>query len=79
ATLASDLLAVTDSVDSYLLESARVFDVYRGGGLGAGRKSVAIRYVFRAPDHTLTGDEVAALRESLIEAARSVGATLRGA
>jgi phenylalanyl-tRNA synthetase beta chain len=55
-----------------------VFDEYRGVNLPSGRKSLAIRYVFRAQDHTLTTEEATALRNDLIAAAKSVGATLRG-
>jgi len=36
-----------------LLRSARVFDLYEGEQLGAGRKSLALRLEFRAPDRTL--------------------------
>jgi len=35
-----------------------VFDVYQGKGLPEGTKSLAFSLVFRAPDRTLTDDEV---------------------
>lgn len=41
-----------------LLESIQVFDVYRGIQTGLGKKSVAFALIFRAPDRTLTDDEV---------------------
>ena len=41
-----------------LLESLRMFDVYRGAQLGEGKKSVAFNYTFRAADHTLTEAEI---------------------
>ncbi len=40
------------------LEDAFVFDVYRGKGVPEGRKSVAVRLVFRLPDRTMTDEEV---------------------
>jgi phenylalanyl-tRNA synthetase beta chain len=55
-----------------------VFDEYRGANLPPGRKSLAIRYVVRAQDHTMTTEEAAALRSDLITAAQAIGATLRG-
>ena len=61
-----------------MLESARVFDEYRGSGLPAGHKSLAVRYVYRAPDHTLTTEEAASVRNDVIAAAAAVGAVLRG-
>ena len=41
-----------------LLESVRVIDEYRGAGIGAGRRSLAVRLVLRSPDRTLRDAEV---------------------
>jgi phenylalanyl-tRNA synthetase beta chain len=60
-----------------LLRSAEVFDLYRGEQLGEGKKSLALRLSFRAPDRTLTDEEVAPLRESIREALAAVGGSLR--
>jgi phenylalanyl-tRNA synthetase beta chain len=63
-----------------LLESVRLFDVYTGEQLGAGRKSLAYKLTFRAPDRTLTVEEAVTARDAAVaEAAARVGATLRGA
>ena len=35
-----------------------MFDVYRGIQVGANKKSVAFSLIFRAPDRTLTDEEV---------------------
>jgi phenylalanyl-tRNA synthetase beta chain len=40
------------------VETVDVFDVYQGAGLPEGKKSLAFTLVFRAPDRTLTDDEV---------------------
>jgi phenylalanyl-tRNA synthetase beta chain len=40
------------------LESLRLFDVYRGTPLGPDERSLAFRLVFRAPDRTLTEEEI---------------------
>ena len=62
-----------------LLESLRLFDVYRGEQLGTDRKSLAFTLRFRATDRTLTADEVSVLRhEAVAEASRRTGAMLRG-
>lgn len=50
------------------LGEARVFDVYRGDQVGSGRKSVALHLVFRAPDRTLSDDDVAVLRARIVDA-----------
>jgi phenylalanyl-tRNA synthetase beta chain len=66
-----------------LLESVRLFDVYRGEQLGGGAdnvRSLAYTLRFRAPDRTLTVEEVSALRTRAVEeAGRRTGAVLRGA
>jgi phenylalanyl-tRNA synthetase beta chain len=41
-----------------MLESCRLFDVFEGPPVPEGRKSLAYSLSFRAPDRTLTDDEV---------------------
>jgi phenylalanyl-tRNA synthetase beta chain len=61
-----------------LLESASLLDIYRGDQVGPGRKSLAYRLVFRAPDRTLTTKEVNGLRDQgIAAAAAAVGAVQR--
>jgi phenylalanyl-tRNA synthetase beta chain len=60
-----------------LLAGAEVFDVYRGDQLGEGRKSLALRLEFRAPDRTLTDAEVAELRERIKSELGGIGGSLR--
>ncbi|MDX6660125.1 MAG: phenylalanyl-tRNA synthetase beta chain, partial [Solirubrobacteraceae bacterium] len=61
-----------------LLRRAEVFDVYRGEQVGEGRVSLALALEFRAPDRTLTDDEVAELRAAIADALkREVGGELR--
>ncbi|MEU3454361.1 phenylalanine--tRNA ligase subunit beta [Micromonospora sp. NPDC006766] len=63
-----------------LLEDVRLFDVYAAEQLGAGRRSLAYKLTFRAPDRTLAGEEAVAARDAAVaEAGRRFGATLRGA
>ncbi|WP_431882242.1 phenylalanine--tRNA ligase subunit beta [Micromonospora gifhornensis] len=63
-----------------LLEAVRLFDVYASEQLGAGRKSLAYKLTFRAPDRTLTVEEAVAARDAAVaRATERVGATLRGA
>ncbi|PZG00379.1 phenylalanine--tRNA ligase subunit beta [Micromonospora deserti] len=63
-----------------LLEEVRLFDVYASAQLGAGRRSLAYKLTFRAPDRTLTVEEAVAARDAAVaRAAERFGATLRGA
>jgi phenylalanyl-tRNA synthetase beta chain len=62
-----------------LLESLTLFDVYRSDSAADGGRSLAYRLRFRAPDRTLTDDEVAQLRARCIAAVEQAhGARLRG-
>jgi phenylalanyl-tRNA synthetase beta chain len=70
---------VRGSDEPGLLEEVRLFDVYTGEQVGEGRKSLAYTLRFRAPDRTLTAEETSAARDAAVaEAARRVGAVLRG-
>ncbi|HEY3529960.1 MAG TPA: phenylalanine--tRNA ligase subunit beta [Nocardioides sp.] len=61
-----------------LLESIRLFDVFTGPQIGDGKKSLAFRLRFRAPDRTLTEAETGAARDAAVAAAAAaLGAVQR--
>jgi phenylalanyl-tRNA synthetase beta chain len=63
-----------------LLEAIALFDVYESDQVGEGKKSLAYKLTFRAPDRTLTSDEALTARDAAVAAVASrYGATLRGA
>ncbi len=53
-----------------LIESARLFDCYRGDPIAQGKKSLAYTISYRAADKTLTDDEVAAAHDQVRERLR---------
>lgn len=55
-----------------LVESARLFDDYRGAGIPPGRKSLAYSISYRAADRTLTDPEVNAAHEAILAKVASV-------
>jgi len=62
-----------------LLDSVRLFDVYRGKGVPQGSKSLAWALSYRAPDRTLTDEEVRPVHEKLVrKVCSAVQAQLRG-
>ena len=62
-----------------MLEDIRMFDVFRGGQIGFGNKSVAFSLTYRANDHTLTDEEITGLTDRALKvASEQFGATLRG-
>jgi phenylalanyl-tRNA synthetase beta chain len=60
------------------VESTRLFDLYRGSPLPAGKKSLAYSIAYRAADRTLTDDEVNRLHQGLVDRViRQLGVELR--
>ncbi|HZE06470.1 MAG TPA: hypothetical protein VE127_14670, partial [Solirubrobacteraceae bacterium] len=69
AVTAAEVLGVVRGAGGALLADAEVFDVYRDEErLGAGNVSLALRLHFRAPDRTLTDEEVANRRRKIAAA-----------
>ncbi|WP_340539997.1 phenylalanine--tRNA ligase subunit beta [Nocardioides sp. GXZ039] len=75
ALVVDDSVTVADVEDALrtgagdLLESIRLFDVYTGDQIGAGRRSLAFALRFRAPDRTLTEEETGAARDAAVAVA----------
>jgi phenylalanyl-tRNA synthetase beta chain len=75
---AAEVEAVIRQAGGDLLEDARLFDVYRGDPIPAGKKSLAYNLTYRAPDRTLKDQEVAKVHAGIVRAAeRRLGAELR--
>jgi phenylalanyl-tRNA synthetase beta chain len=69
AVTADEVVATAMAAGKPLLTAAEVFDVYRDSErIGAGKVSLALRLSFRAPDRTLTDEEVAGRRRRIATA-----------
>ena len=64
---AAEIIAYLKSYPSDLIEDISIFDVYQGGNIGDGKKSVAFNVRYRSPYRTLTDEEVESLHQSLVE------------
>lgn len=60
-----------------LLDAVRLFDLYEGKQVPAGKRSLAYSLVFRTDEGTLTEAEVNAAQNKIEEALLGLGATLR--
>lgn len=61
------------------IAAVRLFDLYRGPPIEAGKKSLAYSLTYQAPDRTLTDSEVRQVRERIVELLKEeLGARLRG-
>jgi phenylalanyl-tRNA synthetase beta chain len=65
---AAAVVSVVRRAAGDLLADARVFDVYRGEQVGEGRTSLALALVFRAPDRTLSDEDVSPVRDRIVAA-----------
>ncbi len=63
---AAQIEAVLSEAGGKLLEQTHLFDVYRGEQVGTGLASLAFTLEFRAPDRTLTDEEVTKQREKIL-------------
>jgi phenylalanyl-tRNA synthetase beta chain len=74
----ADVTAALRAGGGTLLESVRLFDVYEGDQIGAGKRSLAFSLRFRAEDRTLTAEEASTARAAAAaEAERRTGARQR--
>jgi phenylalanyl-tRNA synthetase beta chain len=75
---AGELIEIAGQAAGPELRDARVFDVYRGEQIPAGRKSIALALEFRSSERTLTDEDGARLRDAIAAAAGGrFGAELR--
>ena len=78
AVPAQDILAALDAARPSFVDAIRLFDVYRGPGIPAGKKSLAILVLMQDTARTLTDAEIdATVAEMLRVLAERFSATLR--
>ncbi len=64
--------------DRALITDVRVFDVFEGGALGVGRKSIAITVVFQPAERTMTDAEIEAVAGQIVrQVEKATGGMLR--
>nr|AJS15046.1 phenylalanyl-tRNA synthetase beta chain [uncultured Rhodobacterales bacterium] len=75
---ASTLVAAAAGADKALIEEVRVFDEFTGGGLGEGRKSLAISVRLQPTDKTLTDKDIEAVSAKIVgKVGKATGGVLR--
>jgi phenylalanyl-tRNA synthetase beta chain len=62
-----------------LVTDVALFDVYSGGQVPAGKKSMAYRLTFQSPDKTLTDQQINGVQQAILKKLTTgLGASLRG-
>lgn len=78
AITSAEILRVIQNSGVSLVSDVQIFDVYRGKGIGSGKKSMAYRIRYASSERTLTDDEVNAAHESIVKTLeKTLGAVLR--
>jgi phenylalanyl-tRNA synthetase beta chain len=76
---AADVVRAASAADKALISSVRVFDVFEGAALGAGKKSLALEVTLQPRDKTLTDEEIEAVAAKIVaEVKKSTGGEIRG-
>ena len=76
-TLASEVEDVIWHSGGDLLQTVELFDVYRGGSVEEGHKSLAYSLVFQSTEETLTDKKVDKVQQKIVKALAKAGGKLR--
>ncbi|HWK24810.1 MAG TPA: phenylalanine--tRNA ligase subunit beta [Ureibacillus sp.] len=74
---AGEVIEIIRNAGTKLLKEVKVFDVYEGDKMEAGKKSVAFSLTYFDPERTLTDDEVVSAHNKVLKALTEAGAELR--
>ena len=76
---AADVVKAAQGAEKSLIAAVRVFDLFEGGNLGAGKKSLAIEVTLAPKSRTLTDEEIEAVAAKVVaEVKRATGGEIRG-
>ena len=75
--MVGDIEKMIETRGGKLLESLQLFDVYEGNQIDRGFKSVAYSVTFRAPDRTLSEDDITGVMKKILNGLESMGIVLR--
>ena len=75
---AEELVQAVAEAAPELVRDVRIFDIYKGSGIEAGLKSVAISLILQETSRTLTDDDADAAQAAAVQKLREMfGAELR--
>ena len=76
---AAQVINAAESADKKLIAQVSLFDVFEGGDLGEGKKSLAVNVVLQPVERTLTDAEIDAIAEKVVaNVTMATGGVLRG-
>jgi phenylalanyl-tRNA synthetase beta chain len=76
---ASDVVKAAEGVDRKLISGVSLFDVFEGGSLEAGKKSLAIEVTLQPREKALTAEEIDAVAAKIVsQVSKATGGVVRG-
>jgi phenylalanyl-tRNA synthetase beta chain len=75
---AGDLVRAVKGADKANITDARLFDLFAGQGVPAGKKSLAVEVTLQPGEKSFTDAELKAISDAVVAAAAKLGAELRG-
>ena len=75
---AAEIEKIIKNIDSNIIKKVTVFDVFQGGNLPSGKKSIAVNVIIQAMDKTLSDSDLNQVSETIINTVKEkTGATIR--
>ena len=73
-----EIISLVKKIDKELVKNVRIFDVYQGDNIAAGKKSIAFNVTLEPKDKTLSDNDIEEVSKKIISTVQEItGATLR--
>jgi len=73
-----EIISLVKKIDNELIKDVRIFDVYQGDNIAAGKKSIAFNVTLEPKDKTLSDNDIEEVSKKIISTVQeTTGATLR--
>ena len=75
---AGDIEKLISEVDNKLIKKVLIFDVFEGGNMPEGKKSLAVNVIIQSMDKTLSEKDIGEVSQKIIDIVKAkVGGTIR--
>ena len=73
-----EIISLVKNIDKELIKTVKIFDIYEGGNIEPGKKSIAFNITFEPKEKTLSEKDIEEISKKIISTVQNVtGATLR--
>ena len=73
-----EIITLVKKIDKQLIKAVKIFDVYQGVNIDAGKKSIAFSVTLEPKDKTLSDNDIDQISKKIISVVQeTTGATLR--